>query len=138
MQLGGVQKLPIKDGKAHKKNNIKFLNIPWTAGQYALDARPASRQKCQLFYSKQQEIHGTPAGGPLFVRRVFQGHPANVPRILLSLCAFFFPDPIHRECTLWQWHTIAFRFFLWKHRKDRSALLGELSGTPTLTYKANI
>ena len=37
----------------------------------------------------QQEIPGTPAGRPRLSRRVFQGHPAGVPRILLKfMCPF--------------------------------------------------
>ena len=74
-----------------EKNHIKFLKSPWTAG-CPWDTRPVSRQKCQ-FYSKQQEIPGTPAGRPLFVRPVSQG-------FFLFLCACFFPEENRRKFVL--------------------------------------
>ena len=52
-----------------RKKHIKFLKIPWTAGcpwNTRPDRCPGKKKtlSCQIFYSKQQEVPGTPAGGP--------------------------------------------------------------------------
>ena len=61
-----------------RKNHIKFLKSRWTA-RCPWETRPVSRQKCQFFYSKQQEIPGTPAGRPLFVPLGVPGTPGRCP-----------------------------------------------------------
>ena len=56
-------------------------------------ARPVSLQNCPSlsdFYSKQQEVSGTPAT-PVCPAGV-PGTPGRCPNDLLSLCAFFFPE----------------------------------------------
>ena len=60
-----------REQKRHiRKNHIKFLKNPSMAG-CPRNTRPVSPAK--FFYSKQQEVPGTPAGRPLFV-------PPGVPR----------------------------------------------------------
>ena len=58
---------------------MNFQRTLWTAG-CPWDTRPVSRQTClflSIFSSEPQELPGTPAGRPLFVRPVVARTPRN-------------------------------------------------------------
>ena len=99
----------VREQKRHiRKDHIKFLKTSWTAG-CPWDTRPVSRQKCQFFYSKQQEIPGTPTGRPLFVSPGVPGTPGRCPEDFLKfMCLFLSWKVESRRKTL----------AVWNHRKQ--------------------
>ena len=78
-----------REQKRHiRKNHINFLKTP---GRPGVPGTPGgvSRQKCQFFYSKQQELSGTPAGRPLFVPPGVPGTPGRCPVDFLKFMCLF-------------------------------------------------
>ena len=75
-----------------RKKSHKFSETAWTPGGPGTPGRCPSKIALSVGFSIAN--NRTPAGRPLFVPAVSQGHPGSVPRIFLILCAFLFPDTI--------------------------------------------
>ena len=79
-----VASLPREQKRHIRKNHLNFLKTLWMAGCPGKNAL-----FCVFFYSKHQEIPGTPAGRPLFVPPGVPGTPGRCPEDFLNFTCLF-------------------------------------------------